>query len=118
MHGKWKEAGERGGSEKVFEFSELLVSAFCLRLWCVIRCGGRRYAPMGVAVLTGLTIHVSMVEKSFIAQWGSFRPPKPAAPAPTENRQRALAACRKDGRLGERECPTPDTPHGGTGRPP
>ena len=36
----------------------------------------------------------------------------------SENRQRALAAYPKDGQSGEGECPTPDTPHGGTRYPP
>ena len=47
---------------------------------------------------------------------GSF--PRPPPPVPKENRQRLPAACPRDGRWEEGECPTPDTPHGGTRRPP
>ena len=39
--------------------------------------------------------------------------PHARSPASTGNRQRAPAACTNDRRLGEGECPTPDTPHGG-----
>ena len=39
-------------------------------------------------------------------------------PVPTENGQRAPAACPKDGQLEEGKCPTSNTPHGGMRHPP
>ena len=37
---------------------------------------------------------------------------------PRHPTRRHKAACPSDGRLGEGECPTPDTPHRGTRHPP
>ena len=44
--------------------------------------------------------------------------PTATPPAPTEKGQRGPAACSNDGQLREGECPTADTPHRGTKRPP
>ena len=52
----------RGGLENVFEFYALRATVSSLRVWRVRRCGGRRYAPTSITVLTALTIHLFKVE--------------------------------------------------------
>ena len=48
------------------------------------------------------------------ALWGWSQVPTPASSLPNQKGQRPWAACPGDGRFGEGECPTQETPHRGT----
>ena len=76
-----------------------------------MRRRGTRRPPLGA--LLPLAQCTTQAHKSVPCVAGDG-PPRLQPPAPKEKGQRAPAACPKDGRMGEVECPTPKYPHGGT----